>query len=208
MENNFRLMKYIFCFLIFNLIAFTLNGQETNALNVGDTTNNQAITNNLEDEPAILQDIRNIQDQSVATNSSMFIRSIFGFIVTLIGLYFVYMFFKKKNKHVLGNDGIIKVLATTTVAPNRFISVVEIVDELYLIAVADHNITLLSKIEEKDTKDQIKMAHALSKQNIVEDNFKNILDGLMSRFKQTKIEEKSPLDSTQEIKDRLNKLKK
>ncbi|WP_300367791.1 flagellar biosynthetic protein FliO [Brachyspira sp.] len=181
----------------------TENTQETNFFN----TTNAAInnTNNI-NEPAILQDIRNIENRAEASNGWMFFRAIIGFIVTLVGIYFVFIYLKNKSKKVSGSSDIIKVLATTPVAANRYISIIEIVDDMYLVSVSDHNINLLSKIEDKETKDQIKMMYINSKNNVVDDSFKNILNQTLSVFKQPKIKEKDPLKTTSEIRERLHDL--
>lgn len=181
------------------------NSENTNEM----TTNYFGITNTINitnDEPAILQDIRNMEERAGASTTGMFIRAIIGFIVTLAGIYLVFIYFKKRTKKISGSDEIINVLATTPVATNRYISIVEIADEMYLIAIADHNITLLSKIEDKETKDQIKMLYANSRNNIVEDNFKTILDKMLSNFRQPKVKEENPIESTKNLRERLEKL--
>ena len=162
-------------------------------------------TNNME-EPAILQDIRNIQDRAQVSNGWMFVRAIIGFIVTLVGIYLVFIYLKNKSKKVSGSSDIIKVLATTPIAANRYISIIEIVEDMYLVSVSDHNINLLSKIEDKETKDQIKMMYINSKNNVVDDSFKNILNQTLSVFKQPKMKEKDPLQTTSEIRERLHDL--
>ena len=135
----------------------------------------------------------------------MFFRAIIGFIVTLAGIYFVFIYIKNKSKKVSGSSDIIKVLATTPVAANRYISIIEIVDDMYLVSVSDHNINLLSKIEDKETKDQIKMMYINSKNNTVDDSFKNIFNQTLSVFKQPKIKEKDPLKTTSRNQRRLRK---
>ncbi|KLI58317.1 flagellar biosynthetic protein FliO [Brachyspira hyodysenteriae] len=162
-------------------------------------------TNNV-NEPAILQDIRNIQDRAEVSNGWMFIRAIIGFIVTLVGIYLVFIYLKNKSKKVSGSSDIIKVLATTPVATNRYISIIEIVEDMYLVSISDHNINLLSKIEDKETKDQIKMMYINSKNNTVDDSFKNIFNQTLSVFKQPKMKEKDPLKTTSEIRERLHDL--
>lgn len=179
-----------------NIIENTTS--ETNIAQNGETN-----TTPIVEEPRILRDIREMQDDTVRTNNSMFVRAIFGFIVTLLGIYFIFVYFKRKSKKVLGSDSIISVLATTPVAPNRYISIVEIVGEMYLIAIADHSITLLSKIEDKDTRDQIRMSFDLSKNNIVEDNFKTIFNNTLLKFREPKVKDKNPLESSSELKERL-----
>ncbi|WP_300711235.1 flagellar biosynthetic protein FliO [uncultured Brachyspira sp.] len=176
------------------------NTAETNFFNAPLNNTNNA------DEPAILQDIRNIQDRASVSNGWMFIRAIIGFIITLVGIYFVFIYLKNKSKKVSGSSDIIKVIATTPIAANRYISIIEIVDDMYLVSVSDHNINLLSKIEDKETKDQIKMMYINSKNNMVDDSFKNILNQTLSVFKQPKIKEKDPLKTTSEIRERLRDL--
>ncbi len=178
--------------------SFSAYSQNTNI-----TDNISIETNITQDEPQILRDIREMQVDTAKTNSSMFIRAVFGFLVTLLGIYFIFIYFRKRSKKVLGSDSIISVLATTPVAPNRYISIVEIVGEMYLIAVADHSITLLSKIEDKDTKDQIRMSFDLSKSNVVEDSFKTIFNNTLLKFREPKVEDKNPLESSTELKERL-----
>ena len=48
---------------------------------------------------------------------------------------------------------------------------------------------LLEKIENKDIKDQIRMMYINSKENAVEDIFKNILNQTLSIFKQPKVKD-------------------
>lgn len=184
------------------------NNAEENNENTAETNFFNAPLNNTNnaDEPAILQDIRNIQDRASVSNGWMFIRAIIGFIITLVGIYFVFIYLKNKSKKVSGSSDIIKVIATTPIAANRYISIIEIVDDMYLVSVSDHNINLLSKIEDKETKDQIKMMYINSKNNMVDDSFKNILNQTLSVFKQPKIKEKDPLKTTSEIRERLRDL--
>ena len=203
--------KIFIIFLTLFLIAFS---QETN--NQTELTNNEQTNtetnffntalNNTNQEPAILEDIRNIQNRAEVSNGWMFFKAIIGFIVTLVGIYLVFIYLKNKSKKVSGSSDIIKVLATTPLAPNRYVSIIEIVDDLYLISVSDHNINMLSKIEDKETKDQIKMMYINSKNNIVDDSFKNILNQTLSVFKQPKMKEKDPLKTTSEIRERLQDL--
>ncbi|HJH55321.1 MAG TPA: flagellar biosynthetic protein FliO [Brachyspira hyodysenteriae] len=207
-------------FLIIFSIALTqenTNYNDTNnaAATEENTNNTEAETNffnatidntNNANEPAILQDIRNIQDRAEVSNGWMFIRAIIGFIVTLVGIYLVFIYLKNKSKKVSGSSDIIKVLATTPVATNRYISIIEIVEDMYLVSISDHNINLLSKIEDKETKDQIKMMYINSKNNTVDDSFKNIFNQTLSVFKQPKMKEKDPLKTTSEIRERLHDL--
>ncbi|PTY41018.1 flagellar biosynthetic protein FliO [Brachyspira hampsonii] len=214
--------KIFFIFLIiFNIALTQENTTNQNNTNNADLTAQENIQNTMPEtnffnapidntnnanEPAILQDIRNIQDRAEVSNGWMFIRAIIGFIVTLVGIYLVFIYLKNKSKKVSGSSDIIKVLATTPVAANRYISIIEIVEDMYLVSISDHNINLLSKIEDKETKDQIKMMYINSKNNTVDDSFKNIFNQTLSVFKQPKMKEKDPLKTTSEIRERLHDL--
>lgn len=178
------------------------NTAQSNYFNIQEDT----IINNTNNEPAILQDIRNIENRANVSTTSMFIRAIIGFIVTLVGIYIVFVYLKNKTKKVSGSNEIIKVLATTAIAANRYVSIIEIANEMYLISVSDHNINLLSKIEDKEMKDQIKMMYVNSKENTVEDSFKNILDKTLTIFKQPKMKKEDALKTTSDIREKLKSL--
>ena len=204
-------MKKIIIFLM--IIIPIVYAQDSNSDNIN---TNEANTNffnipaetenNTNNEPAILEDIRNIENRATVSNTGMFIRAVIGFILTLAGIYLVFIYLKNRTKKISGSNEIIRILATTPVATNRYISIIEIADEMYLISISDHNINLLEKIENKEIKDQIKMMYINSKENAVEDSFKNILNQTLSIFRQPKMKEKDALQSTKEIRERLRNL--
>ena len=198
----------IIIFLI--IVSYIVYPQDSNNINNETATNFFNIPaeteNNTNDEPAILQDIRNIENRATVSNTGMFIRAIIGFILTLVGIYLVFIYLKNRTKKISGSNEIIRILATTAVAANRYISIIEIADEMYLISISDHNINLIEKIENKEIKDQIRMMYINSKENVVEDSFKNILNQTLSIFGQPKMKEKDALQSTKEIRERLRNL--
>ena len=201
-------MKIIIFLIIFSYIVYP---QDSNNINTNETATNffnipAETENNTNDEPAILQDIRNIENRATVSNTGMFIRAIIGFILTLVGIYLVFIYLKNRTKKISGSNEIIRILATTAVAANRYISIIEIADEMYLISISDHNINLIEKIENKEIKDQIRMMYINSKENVVEDSFKNILNQTLSIFRQPKMKEKDALQSTKEIRERLRNL--
>ena len=199
----------IIIFLI--IVSYIVYPQDSNNINTNETATNffnipAETENNTNDEPAILQDIRNIENRATVSNTGMFIRAIIGFILTLVGIYLVFIYLKNRTKKISGSNEIIRILATTAVAANRYISIIEIADEMYLISISDHNINLIEKIENKEIKDQIRMMYINSKENMVEDSFKNILNQTLSIFRQPKMKEKDALQSTKEIRERLRNL--
>ena len=199
----------IIIFLI--IVSYIVYPQDSNNINTNETATNffnipAETENNTNNEPAILQDIRNIENRATVSNTGMFIRAIIGFILTLVGIYLVFIYLKNRTKKISGSNEIIRILATTAVAANRYISIIEIADEMYLISISDHNINLIEKIENKEIKDQIRMMYINSKENAVEDSFKNILNQTLSIFGQPKMKEKDALQSTKEIRERLRNL--
>lgn len=204
-------MKKIIIFLMIIIPIVYAQDSNSNNLNTNETNTNffnipAETENDTNNEPAILEDIRNIENRATVSNTGMFIRAIIGFILTLAGIYLVFIYLKNRTKKISGSNEIIRILATTPVAANRYISIIEIADEMYLISISDHNINLLEKIENKEIKDQIKMMYVNSKENAVEDSFKNILNQTLSIFRQPKMKEKDALQSTKEIRERLRNL--
>ena len=202
-------MKKIIIFLI--IFSYIVYPQDTNNINTNETNNSYQ---NIQ-QSNIIQGFNDYNNANANTNDTngdntniviSFIRAIIGFILTLIGIYLVFIYLKNRTKKISGSNEIIRILATTTVAANRYISIIEIADEMYLISISDHNINLLEKIENKDIKDQIRMMYINSKENAVEDSFKNILNHTLSIFKQPKMKEKDALESTKEIRERLRNL--
>ena len=176
-------MKKIIIFLI--IFSYIVYPQDTNNIDSNETATNffnipAETENDTNEEPAILQDIRNIENRATVSNTGMFIRAVIGFILTLIGIYLVFIYLKNRTKKISGSNEIIRILATTAVAANRYISIIEIADEMYLISISDHNINLIEKIENKDIKDQIRMMYINSKENAVEDSFRERLRNLNS----------------------------
>ena len=202
-------MKKIIIFLI--IFSYIVYPQDTNNINTNETNNSYQ---NIQ-QSNIIQGFNDYNNANANTNDTngdntniviSFIRAIIGFILTLIGIYLVFIYLKNRTKKISGSNEIIRILATTAVAANRYISIIEIADEMYLISISDHNINLLEKIENKDIKDQIRMMYINSKENMVEDSFKNILNQTLSIFKQPKMKEKDALESTKEIRERLRNL--
>lgn len=205
-----RLILPLFVLLSFQSITLAQTNNTAEIENTNTITSNffgaNPVVQTNTPSPLILEDIRALQNRSALSTTFMFIRAIVGFIITFVGIYFVYVYLKKRSKKVSGANDIIKVLATTPVAPSRFISVVEIAGEMYLIAIADHNITLLSKIEDTETKDQILIRYSNSKENIVEDNFKTMFDKVIPSIMRPKNNEIDPLKTSKSIRERLEKL--
>lgn len=204
-------MKKIIIFLMIIIPIVYAQESDNNNLNTNETNTNffnipAETENDTNNEPAILEDIRNIENRATVSNTGMFIRAVIGFILTLVGIYLVFIYLKNRTKKISGSNEIIRILATTAVAANRYISIIEIADEMYLISISDHNINLLEKIENKEIKDQISMMYINSKENAVEDSFKNILNQTLSIFRQPKMKEKDALQSTKEIRERLRNL--
>ena len=97
--------KISIIFLIIFSIAFTQE-TDTNQIDTNNTQTNTTETNffnaaldntNNINEPAILQDIRNIENRAQVSNGWMFFRAIIGFIVILVGIYFVFIYLKNRS---------------------------------------------------------------------------------------------------------------
>ena len=69
-----------------------------------------------------------------------------------IGLFFTLRVLKQKriNHPMASSQSIIKLLCTQWIAPQKFISLVDIGGELFAIGISESQITLLTKIEDKE----------------------------------------------------------
>jgi flagellar biogenesis protein FliO len=75
----------------------------------------------------------------------------------LIGLYLVYRLLIKKRSRIVTDSEIIRVLATYPLAGNRVIQIMDIAGEILVLGVSDANINLISKVEDRETIDRIKL---------------------------------------------------
>ena len=84
-------------------------------------------------------------------------KMILGLRVCLILLYFFVRVMRKTSvaRGILPTDSGIRLLATKPIAPHKYISLVEIGGEVLALGISEAQITLLTKIENRDFVDKI-----------------------------------------------------
>ncbi len=153
-------------------------------------------------QPAFLNDLQNRDTDNNIT--ATFVRAIVGLIFFFAALYIAYRYLKNRSKNVLGSTDIIKVLATTALAQNKSLSIVEIVDNIYFISTTDKSITMMSEITDKDTKDAIRIAYAKSSENVVEEPFSSMFDKALSMLNIKKDKaDKEAIETTKEMTEKI-----
>lgn len=158
---------------------------------------------NTQNRPAFLDDIENRGGGS-SSITSVFVRAVAGIIFFFGIFYMLYKYLRKRSKVVLGSGDIIKILATTALAQNKSLSIVEIVDNMYFISTTDKAISMMSEITDKDTKDAIRLAYAKSSENVVEEPFSSMFDkALVMLNVKKKSEEKEPIEVTKEMTEKI-----
>ncbi len=158
---------------------------------------------NSQNRPAFLDDIES-RTSGGSSITNVFVRAIAGVIFFFGILYMLYKYFRKRSKAVIGSSDIIKVLATTVIAQNKSLSIVEIADNIYFISVTDKAITMMSEITDKDSKDAIRLSYAKSSENVVEEPFSSMFDKALVMFNvKKKSDDKDPLEVTREMTEKI-----
>ena len=103
--------------------------------------------------------------------------------VVLGGLLIVFYFMKRFLKRDVGgsNEALIKVIASQYIGIKKNISLVEIPGSILVVGVSNDNISLLTKIEDKDVLDDLRQENSR-----IAPSFSDHLQRLTGRFKQAK----------------------
>ena len=76
--------------------------------------------------------------------------------IFLIGLAFVFKRVRNRN-FFTPNKEFFKIIYRQNISPKKEIALIKVYDEYFLIGITEHNITLLSKIDSEDFKNNIKL---------------------------------------------------
>ncbi|MEW6095168.1 MAG: flagellar biosynthetic protein FliO [bacterium] len=87
----------------------------------------------------------------------LIIKAIFSLIIITVLIYFILRFFLKGQRWITKQSGLIQIIATHPLAPNKYIQIVEIGNKLLVLGVSEHNINLLTEIVDKEVIDFIKI---------------------------------------------------
>ncbi|MFW6138057.1 MAG: FliO/MopB family protein, partial [Spirochaetota bacterium] len=133
----------------------------------------------------------------------MILRTIAVLGVIVIGIWLIFKFLVKKRSRVTADNEIIKVLTTYPLSANKTINIVDIGGEVLVLGVTDSSINLITKVEDKELADNIKLLS--SKQTGGGGTFRDQLSKLLGGKVMNKTGQISYLSG---YKKRINKMKK
>lgn len=131
------------------------------------------------------------------------VRAVGVFLLILLVIYLIYYFMKKMGGKRFQNSKLINVISSQGLTNNKTLHLVEIGKEIFLVGAADNSINLISKIEDKESKDMLHLD--VSAENPMEKpTFKSIISNI---FNKNRVEEKQVQSSDDFIKQQSDRLK-
>lgn len=114
---------------------------------------------------------------------TLFILGLFGF-----GVYWIFKYLAAKQGLAAPNLNIIKLITSVPVGTNRFIQLIEIGNNYFLIGVSENNISLLKEITDRETVSMIQVMknrkqEAGAPKTEFTEFFKSILSGISRKVK-------------------------
>jgi len=77
--------------------------------------------------------------------------------VIIIVIYILFRFLLKRDKKIIADNDIIKVISTYPLASNKKIQIIDIAGKLLVLGVTESNINLITDVEDKEIIDKIKL---------------------------------------------------
>ncbi len=118
----------------------------------------------------------------------LFFRMLFILAGVLLFFYILKKIFGKK-KFITSDSGILQILGTLPISPNKSLYIVELAEEIYVLGVTDHNINLITKISDQEKIDSIKMYSDMSAAEAGSKGFMDLMIGAISKKKKTTLDE-------------------
>jgi len=85
------------------------------------------------------------------------LRMLLVLILVVAAIYGVFFLLKRGKKQVAPDSELINILGTTTLSGNRSLHVVSIGKQLYIIGSADGGVTLIDRVDDKESADEIRL---------------------------------------------------
>ncbi|MEK6795419.1 MAG: flagellar biosynthetic protein FliO [Spirochaetota bacterium] len=170
-------------------------------------TNVQA-TNTAADTPLFLTDLERERSPGVSGYFWMVVRALVTIAIFIGVLYFIFLYLKRRSNQLGHFNTLVKVLGLTLVAPNRYVCVIEVAEEIFLLGVSEHNVSIIKEITEKHAKDAIRMQSSLNPlpgESVPGTPFSEVIATVMEAFK-VKRADKKPVDFVNNIRDRIRTL--
>ncbi len=149
--------------------------------------------------------IKEKENQKYEVNFFVLIaKAVFSLLIITGLIYFILRFFLKGQRWMTKQEGLIQIIGTHPLAPNKYIQIVEIGNKLLVLGVSEHNINLLTEIIDKEIIDFIKIQ--VSKQ---EDKMQlSFIQHLKNRFRGQEIEQPNYEEKLKFLDKQRERLKK
>ncbi|MDI6785741.1 MAG: flagellar biosynthetic protein FliO [bacterium] len=137
-------------------------------------------------------------------------KTIFALGIIGLAIFLVIRLFVKTPKNIMGRDqrGVINLLGSTALAPNKYLQLIEVAQKVLLLGVTENNISILTEIKDKEQIDLIKtyQSKALGKEGFP---FGFYLNKMLKKLKgeENQVSFKDRVDFIEKQKNRLKNMK-
>jgi flagellar biosynthetic protein FliO len=111
----------------------------------------------------------------------LFVKTALVLGIIVVTIYFGLRFFFRRVGFSEEGSGLINVMGSAHLAPNKYIQLVEVGERLLILGVSDNGINLLTEINDKESIDSLKMLHGKSP-SFTGVSFSKHLGGFLKRF--------------------------
>lgn len=124
-----------------------------------------------------------------------FIQMIVVFAIIILAIYGLFFFIRRSSKSTVEEGDIIKLVDNKSLGQNKFLHLIKISEEYYLVASSEGGVNLLSKIDDKEAVSKLDLE--VSESGVKNKNFSEMIGGG---------EIKNPLDFLKIQKNRIKKM--
>lgn len=113
---------------------------------------------NISSAEDVIKEKENLANKKYDVNLfGLIVKTIFSLLIITGLIYFILRFFLKGQRWLTKQQGLIQIIGTHALTPNKYIQIAEIGNKLLVLGVSEHSINLLTEIVDKETIDFIKI---------------------------------------------------
>jgi flagellar protein FliO/FliZ len=129
---------------------------------------------------------------------------VLAFVIALI--YGAIWLLKKLSKNIQNTSKTFTLLASFALSPNKLLQIIDVAGEVFLISITDQNVNLISKIENKETLDTIRLNFDQEDKGKIASNFGDMLAGFLGNKKEKDENKDNSSNFIKKQKERLKNL--
>lgn len=132
------------------------------------------------------------------------------------GFYYFFKFVTKQTGMSLRGEGVVDVMSTVPLGPNKFLQIVDVAGKILVLGVTDNNINLVSEITDKQEIDKIRLESSkadIAKPGGFQEHLSKYIDTVVTKVSDSKkkLEKKTiqndyDLNYLKKQKDRLKRI--